>query len=149
ERLALLGVCQFTNRTRAMARLYADAFAPAPPPADDLRAGPRYNAPPAAAPARRGRGEGARGLGEVERERWRGQARQGAGAGAGGGGRALDADATGASRGVREALTRWRKEPDLACVRDPGELDKLAADERKEYLALWAEVVAVLARTQK
>ena len=27
ERLALLGVCQFTNRAHAMARLYADAFA--------------------------------------------------------------------------------------------------------------------------
>jgi hypothetical protein len=46
-------------------------------------------------------------------------------------------------------LTRWRSEPDLACVRDPGELDKLAADERKEYLALWVEVAAVLARTEK
>ena len=47
------------------------------------------------------------------------------------------------------ALTRWRNEPDLACVREPGELDKLAADERKEYLGLWGEVAAVLARTQK
>jgi hypothetical protein len=34
-------------------------------------------------------------------------------------------------------------------VRDPGALDKLAADERKEYLALWAEVAAVLDRTEK
>jgi hypothetical protein len=40
-------------------------------------------------------------------------------------------------------------DPDLACVRDPGELDKLAADERKEYLTLWAEVTAVVARPQK
>jgi hypothetical protein len=29
-----------------------------------------------------------------------------------------------------------------------GELDKLAADERTEFLALWAEVAAVLARTE-
>jgi hypothetical protein len=50
---------------------------------------------------------------------------------------------------VAEALTRWRKEPDLACVREPGELNKLPADERKEYLAFWAEVAAVLARTEK
>jgi hypothetical protein len=47
------------------------------------------------------------------------------------------------------ALTRWRSEPDLACVRDPDELDRLAPDERKEYSALWAEVAAVLARTAK
>jgi tetratricopeptide (TPR) repeat protein len=63
--------------------------------------------------------------------------------------RALEADPTAARWGVCEALTRWRKEPDLTCVRDPGELNKLAADERKEYLALWAEVAAVLARTDK
>jgi len=30
ERLALLVACQFTNRTRASARLYAAAFAAAP-----------------------------------------------------------------------------------------------------------------------
>jgi len=32
-------------------------------------------------------------------------------------------------------------------VRDPGELDKLALDESKEYIALWADVATVLART--
>jgi hypothetical protein len=47
------------------------------------------------------------------------------------------------------ALTRWRHEPDLACVREPGELNKLPVVEQKEYLALWAELAAVLARTQK
>jgi hypothetical protein len=47
------------------------------------------------------------------------------------------------------ALTRWRHEPDLAGLREPGELERLAEDERKECLALWAEVAAVLARTQK
>src|SRR5262249_38628183 len=38
ERLAFLGACQFMNRTRAMARLYADAFAADPGLADDLGA---------------------------------------------------------------------------------------------------------------
>jgi hypothetical protein len=47
------------------------------------------------------------------------------------------------------ALTRWRHEPDLAGLREPGELNKLAADERKECLALWAEVDTILAGTQK
>jgi hypothetical protein len=40
-------------------------------------------------------------------------------------------------------------EPELACVRDPSELNKLAPDERKEFLALWADVAAVLARTER
>ena len=51
--------------------------------------------------------------------------------------RAFDADPAAARGGVRMALNQWRSEPDLLCVRDPGELDKLAADERREYLALW------------
>jgi hypothetical protein len=46
-------------------------------------------------------------------------------------------------------LTNWRGDPALACVREPGELEKLARDECKEYLALWAEVAAALARTEK
>jgi serine/threonine-protein kinase len=62
---------------------------------------------------------------------------------------AFDADPTASRADLRKALTRWREDPDLACVRDPGALDKLPADERKEYLALWAEVAAVLARTEK
>jgi hypothetical protein len=40
-------------------------------------------------------------------------------------------------------------DPGLACVRDSGELDKLAEDERNQYLALWAEMPAVLARIGK
>jgi serine/threonine-protein kinase len=76
ERLALLGACQFANRTRAMARLYADAFAAAPSLADDLAAGHRYNAARAAAHAGCGQGADATGLGEEEKARWREQARQ-------------------------------------------------------------------------
>src|SRR5262249_60133600 len=56
ERLALLGVCQFRNRTHALARLYAHAFAAAPPPAGDGGTGHRFSAarapaPPPCAPA--------------------------------------------------------------------------------------------------
>jgi hypothetical protein len=55
-----------------------------------------------------------------------------------------------ATRGAKRlALTRWRNEPDLAGLREPGELNKLPADERSEYLALWADVAAVLARTER
>src|SRR5262249_56059390 len=44
ERLALLGVCRFNNRTRASARLYADAFAADPTLTVDPRARQRYYA---------------------------------------------------------------------------------------------------------
>jgi serine/threonine-protein kinase len=149
ERLALLGACQFTNCTRARARLYADAFAGAPSLADDLVAGHRYSAARAAAQAGCGHGADAAALGEEQRARWRQQARQWLRAELAARGRALDA-ASPATRGAnRMALNRWRNEPDLACLRYPDELNKLPADERKDCLALWDEVAALLARTEK
>ncbi|HKA55682.1 MAG TPA: hypothetical protein VKJ47_18675, partial [Candidatus Binatia bacterium] len=87
--------------------------------------------------------------GEAEGKRWRDQARGWLRADLAARVHAFDADPTAARADLRKALIRLRQDPDLACVRDPGELDKLAADERKEYLALWAEVAAVLARTEK
>src|SRR6516225_6017075 len=120
-----------------MTRLYGDAFAAAPPLADDLGAGYRYNAARAAALAGCGRGADATGLGEEERARLREQARKWLRADLAARVRALDAGSTATRGDNRMALAHWRMEPDLACVRDPGELDKLAADERKEYLALW------------
>jgi serine/threonine-protein kinase len=47
------------------------------------------------------------------------------------------------------ALRRWRNEPDLAGLRDPSELNKLPAEERKDCLALWTEVAAVVSRSEK
>jgi serine/threonine-protein kinase len=149
ERLALLGVCQFTNRTRTLARLYADVFSVAPSLADDLGAGHRYNAARAAAQAGCRPGADATDLEEEERARLREQARQWLRADLAARARTLDADPKAAHWRVRDALTRWQHEPDLACVRDPSELDKLVADERKQFLALWAEVAAVIARTKK
>ena len=63
--------------------------------------------------------------------------------------RDLDAGSTATRAANRMALTRWRNEPDLACVREPSEWNKLPADKQKECLALWAEVAALLARARK
>jgi eukaryotic-like serine/threonine-protein kinase len=147
ERLAMLGACQFTNRTRAMARLYADAFAASPPLADDLGAGHRYNAARAAARAGCGHGKDAPGLGEAEGKKWRDQARQWLRAELAARVRALDTDPA-ARLGVREALTRWQKEPDLAGVRDRQALAALPAGERGEWEKLWADVADLLRRLE-
>ena len=56
------------------------------------------------------------------------------------GGRRADRDL------VKEMLTLWQDEPDLAGLREPARLKMLAEDERKDCLALWAEVGAVIAR---
>jgi serine/threonine-protein kinase len=47
---------------------------------------------------------------------------------------------------AKEMLTLWQDEPDVAGLREPAGLERLAEDERKGCLALWAEVGAVLAR---
>jgi hypothetical protein len=48
---------------------------------------------------------------------------------------------------VTNTLTYWQADPDLAGLREPSALDKLSAEERKEWLALWGEVEALLRRT--
>jgi serine/threonine-protein kinase len=147
ERLALLGVCQFENRTRTIAGLYADAFAAAPTLADDLVAGHRYAAARASAQAGCGHGADASGLGEAELARLRMQARQWLRADLSARVHTLNTGST-ATRGViRMALARWQSDPDFACVREPVELVKLPADERRDFQAFWAEVAAILART--
>ena len=147
ERLALLGVCQFTNHTLALARLYATAFAADPRLGEDIGAGHRYNAARAAALVGCGRGTDATGLSEDERRRWRDQARLWLWADLTAWGKSLDNPP--ARPRVLQVLTRWRTDPDLAGLREPAELDKLPADERKDCLAFWDEVGGVLNRTQK
>jgi serine/threonine-protein kinase len=147
ERLALLGVCQFERRHSAAARLYADAFAASPRLADD--SGHRHHAARAAAQAGCGRGTDAASVEPAERSRWLRQAREWLQADLSAWVRRLDSDPAAARGDVRKTLTDWRDDPELACVRDRSELKKLPADERKEYLALWDRVDAVLARTQK
>jgi hypothetical protein len=128
--------------------LYADAFATKPPLAEDPRTGYRYYAACAAASAGCGQGGDAAGLDDAERARWRGQALEW-----------LRADLTAwlrwrdgapaARRGaVLQALTRWREYPDLAYVRDPDDLARLAPDDRAGFLALWADVAAALTRSE-
>jgi serine/threonine-protein kinase len=149
ERLSLLGVCQSANRTRAIARLYADAFVTDPTLADDLEAGHRYNAARAAVLAGCRNGEDARGLDEREARQWRDQAREWLRSELVARVGIYNADPKAGRGSLRLTLTRWRNDSDLARVRDADEVEKLPADEREEYLALWADVAALLARSEK
>jgi serine/threonine-protein kinase len=149
ERLALIGICRSLDRHRAGARLYADAFAADPRLADDLGARHRYVAARLAAQAGCGRGTDAAGVDEAERARWRRQAREGLRAELAVWVRVLAFDPAARRGYVRQVLTHMQADAGLACVRDRGELDRLPPDERKEFLALWAEVAAALARTEK
>jgi eukaryotic-like serine/threonine-protein kinase len=149
ERLALLGVCQFKNRTRALVRLYSEAFAAAPRLMEDVGSGHRYNAARAAALAGCGRGEDAVGIEEAERKRLRDQARQWLQADLALCKRLLDTGFSKYREGVRRELLRWRETPDLSCLREQKELEKLPSDECKDWIALWEEASAELKRTEE
>src|SRR5262249_25972045 len=95
ERLTLLGGCQFTNRSLALARRYTDAFAADPSLAEDFGSGRRYAAARAAALVGCGRGADAEGVEEPERARWRRQAREWLRADLAAWNRALDRDPVG------------------------------------------------------
>jgi len=147
ERLAFLGVCRFKNLNLAYAKLYADAFASDPKLADDPHVSNRYNAACAAALVGAGGGQDAGELSEAERARWRRLAREW-----------LQADLRAWAKRIEnesrdrnlasKMLTHWHIEPDLAGLRDPGALEAMSQDERKECHALWEEVAAVLKRAQ-
>jgi serine/threonine-protein kinase len=144
ERLALLGVCQFTNRSLALARLYADAFAADPSLAEDYRSGRRFRAARAAALVGCGRGEDAAGVGEPERARWRQRARQWLRADLAACHRALDRDPATARK--LWPIPMWLADPDLTGFFEPAELDKLPPDERKDCAALSKELSDLLVR---
>jgi serine/threonine-protein kinase len=168
ERLALVGVCQFRGLNHTAARLYADAFATDPALAEDLisicrgraelgdqqRIGRleelatrcRYPAARCAAKAGCGLGEDGAKLSEAERTRWRRQARDWLQADLAVWAKILDSGSGAARDLVRKMLTHWQADPDLAGLREPGALEKWSADERKEWLALWKEIAAVLNR---
>jgi serine/threonine-protein kinase len=149
ERLAFLGVSQFQDRHRAVARLYADAFAADPTLAADVNSSHRHSAARAAALVGCGRGADAARADEAERTSWRKQALKWLRADLTAQVVILDRDPVANSPAVRQALTRWQSEPALACVRETVELDRMPADERQGFSQFWAELAATLARTGK
>ena len=149
EHLEMARLCQLKKLYAGAARLYADAFATKPQLAEDLGTRSRYNAACSAALAGCGRGEDGAERGDAERARWRAQAGQWLRADLDAWAKKLESGLATDRANIRRTLAWWRQDPDLAGLRDPDALDKLAADERKEFLALWAEVAAALARTEK
>jgi serine/threonine-protein kinase len=145
ERLALLGVCQFTNRSLALTRLYAGAFAADPSLAEDHQSARRFRAARAAALVGSARGEDVAGVGEPEQARWRQQARQWLRADLAAWNQALDRNPS-AARDLLSRVGVWRGDSELAGLFEPAELDKLPPDERKDCVALSKEIDGLLTR---
>jgi serine/threonine-protein kinase len=149
EQIEFARMCSLKEFHATAARFYDEAFAMKPELVEEPRTGYRYDAACAAALAGCGRGGDGVELRDAERVHWRVQARRWLRADLHSWAKKLESGLAADRAKVRETLTWWRQDPDLAGLRDPGELNKLPAGERKEYSALWTDVAAVLARTAK
>jgi tetratricopeptide (TPR) repeat protein len=144
ERLALLEVCQAKRLHAAAARLAAEAFTADSKIADDLKTLYRYNAACSAALAAAGQGEDAATLDAKERARLRKQALDWLRADLALRGKQLKSGKAEERKTAQQKLHHWKKDTDLAGVRDRQALAKLPAEEGKAWQKLWQEVDALL-----
>jgi tetratricopeptide (TPR) repeat protein len=124
-------------------RIYTRAFAAYPALADDLENAHRYMAANLAVRAAAGQDEEMTTFGVEEWAYLNGQALKWLRADLAR--RTSQAKEPKRWRGVREALTYWKKGADLAPVRDPAWLAAMPPDDRRAWEALWRDVDAVLA----
>ncbi len=148
EQLLLAELCvTYKKQFAAAARFYAAALADQPLLALDVSSGHRYNAACAAALASAGRGVDAGELTESERAGLRKQALGW-----------LKADLAALSLAVAVSpqssgavlpkLRHWQSDPDLADVREAAALAGFPSDEQKAWQRFWADVSALVSRSQ-
>lgn len=145
ERLALVGICQFTERTATLARIYEDAFA-ADPSLLEATSGQRYAAAKAAASAGCGGGSDVAGLNIAERAKWRVQALEWLQQELQSCRKALEGSSEQAKSKVLQRMRQWQTEEDLAGLRDAREMESLPSDERQLCRKFWDEVTATLGK---
>jgi serine/threonine-protein kinase len=148
EQLEFAELCRLKKLYAAAARFYGDAFTAEPKLAEAVPTGARYNAACAAARAGCGQGRDADTLDDKGRARWRRQAREWLRQDLTWWGKALDKGDAQTKADIRGRMQYWQTDSDLAGLREPGALEALPPDERKECLALWQEVAALLSRAQ-
>jgi serine/threonine-protein kinase len=148
EQLEFANLCRLKQLYAAAARSYSEAFAAEPKLAQAVPVSTRYFAACAAAQAGCARGRDAGTLDYKERARWRRQARQWLRQDLSWWGKALQSGNEQTKADVRWRMLYWHTDRDLAGLREPSALKTMSPDERKECLALWHEVAAVLRRVQ-
>lgn len=113
-----------------------------------MKSSRRYNAACFASLAAAGAGEDAAGLDEGEKARLRKQVLDWLRADLALWAKKLDGGPSSDRAAVQQMMTYWRRDSDLAGVRDPDSLSRLPETERKEWQALWEDVEALLQRVQ-
>jgi tetratricopeptide (TPR) repeat protein len=142
EAVTLAQMCQLPYQKRfvASARFYADGFAANPNLAADLNQQHRYNAACSAALAAAGQGEDARLLPDkvtAMLRRWTlGWLRDDLTNYA----KLAEQNKPAVNQTIQQRLAHWRRDADLASVRDPSALDHLGDNERDAWQALWRDV---------
>jgi serine/threonine-protein kinase len=142
EQIEFARLCLRKKLYGSAARFFEAAFAAQPPVAEDLTSSDRYDAACAAALAA---GDTAR-LDDAERARLRRQALGWLRADLGLWAKQLETGTPEARQAVRGRLQNWRRDTDLAGLRDPAALGKLPEAEWGPWLKLWADVDALLRR---
>jgi serine/threonine-protein kinase len=144
ERLALAELCRAPSKRlhAAASRFYTDAFAADPKLAANLQQQHRYNAACSAALAAVGQGEDARLLPDQVAHRLRRQALDWLKDDLAAYAKLAERDQPAVKQAVRQRLTHWRQDADLASVRDA--LDRLPEAERQAWRQLWDDVTTLL-----
>jgi hypothetical protein len=140
ERLALARRAYDTRRYAAAGKLWGDALEADPKLADDRKVPHRYNAACAAALAAAGQGEGEPAPGNQARAKLRERARMWLSAELKTWTRLLESAKDPERDFAERKLAHWKRDSDLAGIRNAEALAKLPEAERKAWQALWAEV---------
>ena len=148
ERLELADVCSKKALYLTSARFYDQAFADQPRLAEDLGTGNRYKAACAGALAGSGAGKDDPPPDDSARAKLREQARSWLRADLDARGKVLESGNARDRPVIVQSLDQWKKNSDLAGIRDEGALAKLPEGEREGFRALWAEVDRVLAKAR-
>jgi hypothetical protein len=140
EHLAGAQAAYDQQRFLVATRLWADELASDPKLGDDRQSQLRYNAARAAALAAAGQGQDAAKLDDAAKAKRRRQALDWLKAELAAWSKVLESGPLQDRPPVGAKLGDWQKESALAGIRDAAALDKLPADERKQWQALWADV---------
>jgi tetratricopeptide (TPR) repeat protein len=148
ERFTLAQMCADREWYVAAARFWSDAFTADPERASDLQAELHYYAARAASLAAAGKTKDTPPSDEATRARLRQQARDWLLTDLTAYAKCLDGKDRQAPGLVRNRVAPWKYDPQLASLRDPDAVAKLPAEEQEACRRLWAEVEAVLQKSQ-
>jgi hypothetical protein len=145
ERIELAALClKYNHRYAAAASFFSEAFAAEPKLAADLRFQLRSQAARAAILAAAGQGQDAKGLDDKGRGKLRQRALEWLRADLDAYTKLAAKEDKAGRQAVRQRLSRWLQDADLATVREAKELATLPEQERKSWQKLWEDVFALL-----